>query len=69
MQNLLIANKFLKRKYNSDDSIEKFKIHLVTKGFSQKRNIDYFDTYAPIIRISSICALFALVSIHKLVVH
>ena len=28
-----------------DGSIDKFKVRLVAKGFKQKPNIDYFDTY------------------------
>ena len=34
-----------------------------------KNNIDYFDTYAPVSRISSIHVLFAFASIHKLFIH
>ena len=33
-----------KRKYLPDGSIEKYKARLVTIEFSQKQNIDYFDT-------------------------
>ena len=50
-------------------SIEKYKVRLVTKGFSQKQNIDYFDTFAPIIRISFIRILIDLASIHRLFIH
>ena len=50
-------------------SIEKYKSRLVAKGFSQKQNVDYFDTLAPITRISYICILIALASIHKLFIH
>uniref|UniRef100_A0A2N9IZW8 Reverse transcriptase Ty1/copia-type domain-containing protein n=1 Tax=Fagus sylvatica TaxID=28930 RepID=A0A2N9IZW8_FAGSY len=42
---------------------------LVAKGFRQREGIDYFDTYAPVARITSIRVLIALASIYKLVVH
>ena len=52
-----------------DGSIEKYKARLVAKGFSQKQNVDYFYTFAPITRIYSIRILIALASIHKLFIH
>ena len=58
-----------KRKYNSDGSIYKYKARLVAKGFTQEPNIDFFYTFAPVTRISSIRILIALASIHKLVIH
>jgi len=58
-----------KKKYHPDGSIEKYKATLVAKGFTQKHNIDYFDTFVPATRISSIRVLLALASIHKLVIH
>jgi len=36
----------------------------VAKGFTQKEGIDYFDTYTPVARISSIRTLIVLASIH-----
>ena len=58
-----------KIKYFLDGSIEKYKARLVAKGFSQKQNIDYFDKFAPVTRISSIHILIALASIHRLFIH
>ena len=58
-----------KRKYLSDGSFEKYKGRLVAKGFSQKQNVDYFDMFALVTRISSIRILIALASIHKLFIH
>jgi len=49
----LVVSDF-KKKYHPDGSIDKYKARLVAKGITQKPNIDYFDTFAPMTRISSI---------------
>uniref|UniRef100_A0A2N9HML0 Integrase catalytic domain-containing protein n=1 Tax=Fagus sylvatica TaxID=28930 RepID=A0A2N9HML0_FAGSY len=59
----------VKGKYKTDGTIQTFKARLVAKGFRQREGIDYFDTYAPVARITSIRVLIALASIYKLVVH
>ena len=66
---LIGCKHIFKRKCFPNDLVEKFKVRLVAKRFTQKENIDYFDTFAPITRISSIRVLFALTFILKLVVH
>ncbi|GJY97276.1 zinc finger, CCHC-type containing protein [Tanacetum coccineum] len=40
-----------------------------TWGFRQKSGIDYFDTYAPVVRISTIRLMIAMASIHNLIIH
>ncbi|GJT37508.1 zinc finger, CCHC-type containing protein [Tanacetum coccineum] len=44
----------IKRKMKVDGTIDKFKAGLVIQGFRQKEGIDYFDTYAPVARITTI---------------
>nr|GEV68768.1 protein ALP1-like isoform X1 [Tanacetum cinerariifolium] len=39
------------------------------EGFEQKSRIGYFDTYAPVARISTIRLLIAMASIHNLIIH
>ncbi|GKA73268.1 zinc finger, CCHC-type containing protein [Tanacetum coccineum] len=56
-------------KMKVDGTIEKFKARLVIEEFKQKSGIDYFDTYAPVARISSIRLLIALALIHNLITH
>ncbi|GKB44919.1 zinc finger, CCHC-type containing protein [Tanacetum coccineum] len=58
-----------KRKMKVDGTIDKFKARLVIQGFRQKEGIDYFDTYAPVARITTIRLLLTLAAIHNLVIH
>ncbi|GKE57267.1 zinc finger, CCHC-type containing protein [Tanacetum coccineum] len=50
-------------------TIEKFKARLVIQGFKQNSGIDYFDTYAPVARISTIRLVIAMASIHNLIIY
>nr|GEW02605.1 putative reverse transcriptase domain-containing protein [Tanacetum cinerariifolium] len=58
-----------KKKMKVDGTVDKFKAQLVIQGFRQKEWIDYFDTYAPVARITTIRLLLALAAIHNLVIH
>ncbi|GJS25574.1 zinc finger, CCHC-type containing protein [Tanacetum coccineum] len=58
-----------KRKLKVDGTIEKFKARLVIQGFRQRSGIDYYDTYAPVARISTIRLLISMASIHSLIIH
>ncbi|CAM8965253.1 unnamed protein product [Rhodiola kirilowii] len=58
-----------RKKMKVDGTIDKFKARLVIQGFRQKFGLDYFHTYAPVARISTIRLLIALASIHNFLVH
>lgn len=49
-----------KRKLNSDNTVARYKARLVAQGFSQKPGIDYTDTYAPVVSLTSVRLILAL---------
>ncbi|KAL0329751.1 UNVERIFIED_CONTAM: Retrovirus-related Pol polyprotein from transposon TNT 1-94 [Sesamum radiatum] len=59
----------LKRKYKADGSIDKYKARLVAKGFIKKEGLDFFDTYSPVTRITSIRVLIAVAALYDLEIH
>ncbi|GJX87025.1 zinc finger, CCHC-type containing protein [Tanacetum coccineum] len=54
-----------KRKMKVDGTIDKSEARLVIQGFRQKEGIDYFDTYAPVARITTIRLSLALAAIRN----
>ena len=58
-----------KRKLKPDGSIDKYNGRLVVKGDKQKEGMDYFDTYSPVTRITSIRMLIAIAALHNLEIH
>ena len=64
-----VVNGSLEKKLKPDGSIDKFKARLVAKGFKQKTNLDFFDTFSPVTRITSIRLLIAIAAIFYLKIH
>ena len=52
-----------------EGSIDKFKARFVAKAFKQKANLDFFDTFSSVTRITSIRLLNAIAVIFYLNIH
>ncbi|GJR10468.1 putative RNA-directed DNA polymerase [Tanacetum coccineum] len=58
-----------KKKMKADGTINKYKARLVIKGYRQCEGLDYFDTYSPVKRITSIRMILAIAALRNLEIH
>ena len=55
-----------KIKTKVDEFVERYKPHLVSKGFTQEYGVDYEKTFAPIAHVTSVRYLIAVAAVHRL---
>ena len=68
--NSVVTSKWLfKIKHAVDGSIEKYKARFVAHGFSQKEGINYDETFALVVRYTSIRIIISLASVLEYKLH
>jgi hypothetical protein len=58
-----------KKKLRPDGTIDKYKARLMAKCYTQKEGEDFFDTYLPVARLTTIRVLLSLAASHNLLIH
>jgi hypothetical protein len=58
-----------KKKLMPYGTIDKYKVRLVDKGYTQTEDEDFFDTYSPVARLITIHVLLSLAVLHGLLIH
>ena len=54
-----------KIKTKADGSVDRYKVRLVAKGFTQEYGIDYEKTFPPVARMTTVCTLISVASIRQ----
>ena len=58
-----------KLKLKADGSVERHKARLVAKGYTRQKGVDFFDTFAHVVKLVTVNLLLALASIHGWSLH
>ncbi|PPQ83602.1 hypothetical protein CVT26_001384 [Gymnopilus dilepis] len=66
----IVGSKWVFRaKKDAAGNVVRYKARLVAQGFSQVPGVDYFDTFAPVARLSSIRTVLAIAAAENLEIH
>jgi transposase InsO family protein len=68
-KNIVSCKWVFKAKQDANGDVIRFKARLVARGFSQAYGVDYFETYAPVAKLTTCRTIFALAALEKWEIH
>jgi histone deacetylase 1/2 len=67
--NIVTGKWIFTHKFNTDDTLERYKAHLVVRGFTQSPSIDFDETFSPVVKPTTVHIVLSLAMSHKWLVH
>jgi hypothetical protein len=67
--NVVTGKWIFKHKFNSDDSLERYKARWVLRDFTQRPGVDYDETFSPVVKPATVCTVLSLAVSHSWPVH
>ena len=68
-QHVLTAEWIFRRKRDIERNIKRYKARWIARGFEERESVDYFETFAAVVKTSTNKALFAIFAKRKLQSH
>jgi hypothetical protein len=67
--NMVTGKWLFHHKLTSDDSIDRYKAQWVLQGFTQRPGMDYDETFSPVIKFATVCAVLSLALSRNWAIH
>lgn len=68
-KNIVDCKWLFKVKYTPTGQVDKYKARLVAKDFTQTMSVDYFETYAPVAKMTTMRVVLALTTKYNWFIH
>ena len=67
--NIVTGKWLFRHKFKADGTLERYKARWVVRGFSQRPGVDFDETFSPVVKSATMCALLTIAAAREWPVH